>query len=337
MSWLSKTFKKIVNSIKKVGKAIAKPFKKVIGAFGKLTTKVFGKWAPLAMMAIGFFTGGVGSLLTSAWEGFGSIAAGAAASTNAIISTLGNIGSTIFNAGNAVGGFVSSISDGISKGFTQISEGNFSNAADAIGDGFSKAFSGEASNQAIADASFKAFQDSTGNAGTALQNTSSAQAGAEAFQAKDAINLDTLGQVEPGSLLSGTGPEVGSLIGSAEPGSLLGGQPIGDLAKIDFSVEGAAALAPDVEMDAVENLYGQQTGGNVLEDSAKKALKKAFSFEPVEFDQPDFESFQGTATSAAGQLDRSGGQTSAGGSLLGGVQGLAESIERQRQQFARGF
>jgi hypothetical protein len=317
MGWLSKTFKKIVKSIKKVGKAIAKPFKKVLGAVGKLTTKVFGKWAPLAMMAVGFFTGGVGSLLTSAWQGFGSIAAGAAASTNAIISTLGNIGSTIFNAGNAVGGFVSSISDGISKGFTQVSEGNFSNAADAIGDGFSKAFSGEASSEAMSRASFQAFQDSTGNAGAALQNTSSAQAGAEAFQAKDAINLDV---VQP-----------------AEAGSLLGGQPIGDLSTVDFSTPLPETLVPNVELDAVEQLYGEQTGGSTLGDSAKKALKRAFEPEPFEFEQPDFERFQGADTDAQGQLDRSGGLTSSGGSLLSGVQGLAESIEASRKQFAGGF
>lgn len=337
MSWLSKTFKKIVNSIKKIGKAIVKPFKKVLGHIGKGMNKVFGKWAPLAMLAINYFTGGIGGMLSSAWEGFGSMAAGAAGSANAVIATIGKIGSAIFSGGNAVGGFVGSISEGLSKGFSSLSKGNFSNAFDSIGDGFSRAFSGEASSQAMSNASFKAFQSSTGNAGMALENTSAAQAGAEAFQSADAINFNAAPSFEPGTLLSGTGPEAGSLIGTAEPGSFLGGSPIGDLADVDFAATASTSLVPDVEMGAVDDLYSDQTGGDSLSNAAKSALKTAFETPTFGESAGYGQMFQGTDTSAQGFLDRSGGGISAGGSLLDGVQGLRQSIEESNRRFARGF
>lgn len=338
MSWLSKTFKNIVKSIKKIGKAIAKPFKKVLGHIGKGMSKVFGKWAPLAMLALNYFTGGIGGMLSSAWEGFGSMAAGAAGSANAVISTIGKIGSAIFSGGNAVGGFVGSISKGLSKGLSSLSEGNFSTAFDSIGDGFSKAFSGEASSQAMADASFKAFQSSTGNAGMALESTSTAQAGAEAFHARDAISFDTIQPVEPGSLLNLAGPEAGSLVGRAEVGSFLGGSPIGDLAGVDFTGAASTSLVPDVDMGAVDELYNEQTGGDTLSKAAKNALNKAFDPEIFTQGSGRYENlFQGSDTSAQGFLDTSGGRTSEGGGLLDGVRGLRQSIEESNRRFARGF
>ncbi len=315
MGWLSKTFKKIVKSVKKVAKAVVKPFKKIAGKLMKGVNKVFGKWAPLAMMAVSFFSGGIGSMLSSAWEGFGSLAAGAAGSTNAIVSAMGNMGSAVFNAGNAVGGFIGSISDGISKGFTDLSKGNFASAGDAISDGFSNAFSGEASAKAVSDASFKAFQSSTNNAGFALENTSSATAGADAFQNKDAINFDTFDPVEPGSLIGGE-------------------SPIGDLATQDFTTPKVPSVTDTVDISAADKLFESNTG-NKLGTQAKKALKNAFAPDPQQPFQ-EFQPLQGVDTSAQGFLTRAGGQTSGGG-LLGGVAGLGEAMETSRRQFQGGF
>lgn len=104
-------FKKIKKGVKKVVKGIAKGVKKVVGGIGKAYNKIMGKLGPLgsilAGVAVSFMLPGLGTTMSSAWQGFTEWAA------NVQNPILGGVMRGIASIGNTIGSAYSTVKGGL--------------------------------------------------------------------------------------------------------------------------------------------------------------------------------------------------------------------------------
>jgi len=196
---LSKAWKGIKGAAKKVARSVKKVSKKLMTLLpgGKelwrLGTKIGGKIVagigkvvdaigPVGMMALSFVIPAMGPALSAMWGSFGAGAASMAASANAMVAGLGQVGSAIFNGANFVGGTLGAMGDAISQGASELMKGGkaafqglgktgesfvsnvsqgFSKASDAFTTKMGEAFSGKAGTAAMDKAAGKAILDSS--------------------------------------------------------------------------------------------------------------------------------------------------------------------------------
>lgn len=179
MSFLSKAWKGVKKVVKGAAKSIKKIAKKVAYSVpggkelwklgGKIGTKVMGaisKIGPIGMIALSVLAPYAAPL----WSAFGA-AAGTAATAGSI---WGHIGTAIYNGANWVGGTLSSMTSGISKGISTIVDkgvggvfkGSLSEAGKQAIAGFTDAFTGKAGtagiNAGIDAATQSAFKQAAG-------------------------------------------------------------------------------------------------------------------------------------------------------------------------------
>lgn len=211
-SGTKKAVKGIAKGIKKVAKGVvtSTPWgqklwkeggrlgKKVMAGIGKISSKL----GPIGMMALSFVLAPVmGPMIGALWSGFGTAAAGMAASANAFVSTLGSIGSGIFAGGNFIGGTLGAMGNAITEGASNIMSGNFSGAIDAFATNMSNALTGKAGmasvNAGALQASAQAASDLALSGGPVDQIATLNQQSSTAFQ-----NLNDMGQVGADKLAS---------------------------------------------------------------------------------------------------------------------------------------
>lgn len=155
MGFLSKAWKGIKKTVKKVARGAKKLAKRIVTAtpWGKKLWKEGGRLGTKILKGVGKITnalGPVGMIALSVlmpyaaplWHGFGAAAAASS-------SIFGTVGTAIYNGANWVGATMGSMTSGISKGISNLATGKFAAAGDAVTKGFVDAFSGEAGKAGI--------------------------------------------------------------------------------------------------------------------------------------------------------------------------------------------
>lgn len=348
---IKKTVKTVARTVKKVSKKIAyatplgkklwdlssKVGKGIMKGIGKISQKL----GPVGMMALSFVLAPVmGPAIGALWSGFGAGAASMAASANMFVSALGNVGSGIFAAGNFVGGTLGALGNAVTEGAKNVMTGNFSAAAQSFATNVSSAFTGKAGMAAV-------------NAGAAQ---AAAQAGTLVGQSPGVADI-AIGPVEPSAtginLDSSLMPQdtfnpvdfsnVGSVDAfAADVGSQVAMTPIeGQVSKglfgtanpmsitdtdafIKYGKEGVAAIQPNT-MNTTSSDFSEvvKRGQQVKDFLGGAGGEQETGYQPF---VPKMIKAQGV-----GNVGNAQGQGSAGFSLLGGVQGLEESLRRSQQ------
>ena len=344
--------KKVAAGVKKVAKKVAyaipggkqlwsigsKIGKGIMKGIGKVTSKL----GPIGTMALSFVLAPVmGPMISSLWSGFGAGAAAMAGSANAFVSALGTAGSSVFAAGNFVGGTLGAMGKAITEGATQILSGNgFSAAANSFATNMSNAFTGKAGMASVNAAAAQASAAAGQTLGTSGASTfdASGQFNPDNFAPStsfdpNAIGLDAgnlgnglnSGIAEPFSSQSLTGP---TLLEKQASESIFGKQ-VSQMGLTDmdtfnkFGAEGVKAINTPATSSSMTDKLGQVAsnvgqvksllgGGSGGETGYQPYVAKAIN-----------------SANIAKPMNASG-QGSAGFSLLGGVQGLEESLRRSQ-------
>lgn len=355
--------KKVASTVKKVSKKVAyaipggkqlwdlssKVGKGVMKGIGKITSKL----GPVGTIALSFVLAPVmGPMISSLWSGFGAGAAAMASSANVLVSSLGTAGSSIFAAGNWVGGTLGALGNAVTEGAGQIMNGNgFSAAAKSFATNMSNAF--------------------TGKAGMASVHAGAAQAAASASQAAAAgeswfagaeqaagLNADALGSLEK---LGAIDPSRAGMLAKD-----LGVGLQNPASTVDLSLSENLYQAPDFNINnqADQALFGKPVNQMTLADqqaytqfggqgavvglNTPKAAPSSFSDNLSETasrassassllgggaqQQGGYSPYVPKAiNSTSAKAGSVNGQGSSGFSLLGGVQGLEDSLRRSQQ------
>lgn len=273
------------------------------------------------------------------WAGFGA-AAGTAAAAGSV---WGSIGTAIYNGANWVGATLSSMTSGISKGISSISEGAFSKGLEEGVKGFADAFTGKAGalgvKTGIQEATKSALASAAGD--SILKQTTDKimndiGVGTTPNQTLDSYN-EQLNQK-----LSGVSAENLNLsqteFSLAQPGSEISASNL-NLSKTGLQAPSFAGQS--LEQQTSDIFKGQTAKraavGTSLLDKASKVGKSLLSGEPISTSQPltsvapivtPLSSFRGNASA-----EGSGG--SAGGDFLS--QGMLAMMTRQQETMQRGF
>ena len=363
-SGLKKTVKSVASTVKKVAKKVAyavpggkllwkaasKVGKGIMKGIGKITSKL----GPIGTMALSFVLAPVmGPMISSLWSGFGAGAAAMASSANAFVSAIGTAGQGIFAAGNFVSGTLGAVGNAITDGASQIMNGNgFSAAAKSFATNMSNAFTGKAGMASVqagaAEAASAAAKNiASGNSWFGDANSISG------LQDEAVSSLQKLGKIDP--MRAG---EVAKSTGMMDPADTVG-------TSYDLSIKDNLYEAPDFNManqadkglfgkpvnqmtladqNAYTNFGGSQAviGANKgiastssLLDRTKQVAERAASMKDV-FAGGDREGggyspyVPKAINSTVAGAGRVAGQGSSGFSLLGGVQGLEESLRRSQ-------
>lgn len=354
--------KKVAATVKKVAKKVAyaipggkqlwdlssKVGKGIMKGIGKITSKL----GPVGTMALSFVLAPVmGPMLGSLWSGFGAAADLMVASSNAFVSALGTAGTSVFAAGNWVGGTLGALGNAVIDGASQIMNGNgFSAAANSFATNISNAFTGKAGMAAVnAGAAQAAAQSGT----LANQAASSLTQDQAMSLAQDGVFMQSPVSADGFNLKGSFGTPVGSALNSSPVAgvdlSSLGGSSVSQSALDSQVAKYGMTVA---QMNATPNAANAFiTGGKEAALGVASMLNK----QPTSFTDKLAE-VGSRAASASSLLGGGGqqqggyspyvpkainstvanagtvnGQGSSGFSLLGGVQGLEESLRRSQQ------
>lgn len=360
-STVKKVSKKVVTAIpggKALWKAGTKLGKGITKGIGKITSKL----GPIGTMALSFVLAPVmGPALGAMWSGFGAGAQAMATSANAFVSTLGTAGQGIFAAGNWVGGTLGALGNAVVEGASNVMAGNFSGAASSFATNISNAFTGKAGMAAVHAGAAQAASTAAGNVASGESWFAAEGAGANAQF--DALNADALGSIDK---LAAIDPTMAGRV-AAETGQLIKGpmsaefKPMDpssfefDLTKqapVDVSFQGSMNKALYGADPATMSLGQQQAymiGGadavrgadfipapNSFTDKVTDVTSRASSMQSLlgggSGSESGYQPYVAKPINSA-QIAKpmtAAGQGSAGYSLLGGVQGLEESIRRSQ-------
>ena len=349
MGFFSKLWKGVKKVVKKVAKTVKKVAKKVAHAIpggkklwkigtkiGKGIMKGIGKitkaLGPVGMFALSFVIGPAAGAL---WSSFGAGAATMAASANAFVSTLGSIGSGIFAAGNFVAGTLGAVGEAIMGGAKNVMAGNFSGAASTFASNMGSALTGEAGMAAV-NAGASAAASSVLTEGAATGINAASPTSAELFGATPGAPLadlgaNTVGGMPTGAELFGTAEQVAAGTVPTSASVIQGGAGIG----ADAGVK--AALKPNEvfgTMDSQGNIVNSM--GSDSTSSTLDNIKKAKSLLDTQGEEGQIGGFTPQVASlksvTAANAFKGGGTGSSGFSLLGGVQGLEQSVRASQQR-----
>ena len=210
MGLLSKAWKGVKKAVKTVAKGVKKVAKgittslpggqklwKASGKLGKNIMKGISKIGPVGMIAIQAILSvtGVGAIIASTlstmWSGFGTAAAAAAQSANALVSAIGTVGSGLYATGNFIAGTLGAVGNAVSEGASQLASGNFSAAANAFGSNLGSALSGEAGMASVHAAAAQAASASGTLLGQGMEGVQATIAESSASGlGPDALNFD---------------------------------------------------------------------------------------------------------------------------------------------------
>lgn len=209
---VKKAVKQVAKGVKKVAKGIVTSMpggqklwkeggrlgKKIMKGIGKITSKL----GPIGTMALSFVLAPVmGPMLSSLWSSFGAGAASMAASANAFVSTLGTVGQGIFAAGNWVGGTLGAMGNALTEGASNVMAGDFSGAVTSFASNMSNALTGKAGMAAVHAGTANAA--ATAASELAAQGGSAAQVNALTEQATNAVSeLAAMGEAGTSGMLS---------------------------------------------------------------------------------------------------------------------------------------
>lgn len=335
MGFLSKLWKNVKGVVKKVARTIKKVAKKIVTSLPggdklwKLGTKIgtkikegIGKFVsaigPVGMIALSFVIGPAAGAL---WNSFGAGAAAMAGSANALVATLGNVGSGIFAAGNFISGTLGAVGEAIVGGAKNV----------IAGDGFGAALKTFSTNMSSA---------LTGQAGMTAVNAGSAAAAASNIAADAGFDALATPIGTPGVNMSpATDPSLLSPIEQQLNAATVnsgGVDPLTSGAGINMSPATDPTLNPlQAQLNtatAEAQLGGANPGGTT--ETVDKDSPSSPSGEAPEYG--GFSPVIPTLRSAvAADPNKGGGTGSSGFSLLSGVKGLEESLRAsQRQMFA---
>lgn len=357
-SGVKKAVKGVARTVKKVAKkvAYATPWGKKLWDFGskvgkgimKGIGKIAGKLGPVGMMALSFVLAPViGPMVGNLWSGFGAGAAAMATSANAFVATLGNIGSGIFAAGNFVGGTLGALGNAVSQGASNIMSGNFSGAVSSFASNMSSALTGEAGMAAVNAGAAQAAAQSGSLLGQGVDATTAVQQGVDAQWASENLGSNALeatadiplGISEQTTFTADKFAEQAASQFTAKPlesvaqEAITGKTTALTLAETDafvqYGAEGVKAIQP-AAMNA-----GSSFGEDV--NKARQNYEQVKSLLGGKEQQGGFQPYvpQISKARAIGSASGASGQGSSGFSLLGGVEGLEESLRNsQRLMFS---
>ena len=368
MGWLSKAWKGIKGAVKGIAKGIKKVAKgivtsipggqklwkaggklgkKVMAGLGKLTAKL----GPIGTMALSFVLAPIiGPAISGLWGGFGAGAAAMAGSANALVSTLGSVGSGIFAAGNFVGGTLGALGNAVTEGASQVMAGNFSGALTSFSTNVSSALTGKAGMASVNAAAAQAAQAAGTLAGQGVTASEAVLGGMDpSFAAenlgKDALGFDvskagefsieSLSNVSPSQIsgvsdvgLNGVGiPDILSpeqMMQQATTGKVGALTFAENDALSRFGTEGVKALQPgatNAAASSFSNVKEAYKVGKSLLGGGQGSGGYSASLEPL---QDTLESVDLSAPA------NGGGVGSAGFSLLSGVRGLENSVRNSQ-------
>lgn len=352
-SGIKGTVKKVAATVKKVAKKVAyatpwgkklwdlssKVGKGIMKGIGKITSKL----GPIGTMALSFVLAPVmGPMISSLWSGFGAGAAAMASSANVFVSALGTAGNGIFAAGNFVSGTLGAVGNAISEGASQVMSGNFSAAGKAFASNISDAFTGKAGMASV-------------NAGAAT----AAKAAGQTLGTSGAANFDASGTFNPDALAPSTSFDPNSI--GLDAGNL--GNGLNSGIADPFSAQSITGKAPTLmQTQAAESIYGKvnmnltdmdtfnkfgaegvkainapTTGNTSATDKLKEMASRGGQVKDLltggNSGETGYQPYVARPINSA-NIAKAGnvnGQGSAGFSLLGGVQGLEESLRRSQQ------
>lgn len=366
---VKKAVKGVAKTVKKVAKKVAyavpggkqlwdlssKIGKGIMKGVGKLSAKL----GPVGMMALSFVLAPVmGPMLGAMWSSFGSLGTTLVNMGGTFASTLGTAVNGIYAAGNFVGGTLGALGNAITEGASNVMAGNFSGAANAFATNMSSALTGKAGMAAVNAGAAQAVVGTGVSAAEAATELATSTAGN--LTAEQLANQTALG-VAPGQVAQDA---AFSALNSSPVGLDVAGlsaeQVANNAAMGNFST---AALDKQVtqygmtaaQMNAIPDAASAfaQTGapsatramaGNVLGTTPSNGGKKAIeNYQQVKSllggggaDEGGYQPYVPKAIQAQpiAQAGKLAGQGSSGFSLLGGVQGLEESLRNsQRMMF----
>jgi hypothetical protein len=313
--------------------------------------KISAKLGPVGMMALSFVLAPVmGPMISSLWSGFGAGAAAMATSANAFVSTLGSIGSGVFATGNFIGGTLGAMGNAITESASNVMAGNFSGAASSFATNMSNAFTGKAGMAAVNAGAAQAAMASGNLVGSTDALT--AQTGSfgvdqtAGFNAEVAANqaglstdlmaptdLSSLQAVTNNGTVAGLNPlDVTAQTAVAGTQELAGQALYGKAGNLTLTEQDAFMKYGADGVRAIQPISGNGNGnGNKLKEVADnygkvKSLLGGGSQE-TGYQPYTPRAIQSQTISNAGTAR---GQGSAGFSLLGGVQGLEQSVRNSQ-------
>jgi hypothetical protein len=344
----------------KIGKGVMK-------GIGKISAKL-GPVGMMALSFV--LAPVMGPMISSLWSGFGAGAAAMATSANAFVSTLGSVGSGVFATGNFIGGTLGAMGNAITESASNVMAGNFSGAASSFATNMSNAFTGKAGmaavNSGAMQAATTAAADLSAMGGSARQVnmlTDSAAGSLQSLEGMGQLGADTIAGMDPQTLARSSNT-VDSLqqgvemrldgAGNMSPvnnnqwlddlsGDLSGQgagnvNTYGDVLDATSAASGKAGISNGVLRNTIDNAYAGNTAFKGLTNApanGSKALEKLKQVKSLlggggtegGYQQYTPRAIQSQTVSNAGTAR---GQGSAGFSLLGGVQGLEQSVRNSQ-------
>lgn len=335
--------KSVAATVKKVSKKVAyaipggkqlwdlssKIGKGVMKGIGKITSKL----GPIGTMALSFVLAPLAApMLSAMWGSFGAGAASMAANANTLVSAMGVVGKGIYATGNFIGGTLGAMGNALTEGAAQVASGNFSGAVNSFATNMSNAFTGKAGMASVNAASAKAAQAAGQLAGTTPVDPSSFQAadfgdlGADmGDQLAKSTNIASAPTSVTEGLYQAPNFNVDSLADQALYGKDVAAMSLTDQhAFTKFGTSGVKAInaAAPVDKSFTERLT--EVAGNA---STAQSLLGGGKAEQGGFQPYVAKPINSAQVANAGRVS---GQGSAGFSLLGGVQGLEESLRRSQ-------
>ena len=307
--------KKLWDFSSKIGKGVMK-------GIGKITSKL----GPVGMMALSFVLAPVmGPMIGALWSGFGAGAAAMAGSANMFVSALGTVGNGIFAAGNFAAGTLGALGNAVTEGASQVLQGNFSAAANAFATNVSSAFSGQAGMASVNAGAAQAAKA----AGQLAAGPTPAPTGSPSMDwSPDNIGLGEVntGIPDPFDVTKLNGPTL--METQAQQGVF--GKEIGKMSLTDMDAFNKFGSA------GVQAINASAPAGQSTTDTLKKVVDNAQQMKDMiggGQQEGIAEPFKAKALQSiqVAKASNVAGQGSAGFSLLGGVQGLEESVRRSQQ------
>jgi hypothetical protein len=363
-SGTKKAIKGVARSVKKVakkvayavpgGKALWDLSSKIGGEVMKGIGKISAKLGPVGMMALSFVLAPVmGPMVTSLWGSVSSVAGGIASQAATFVSSLGSAGTALVNgvtsaakgiyaAGNFVGGTIDAMSKAITEGASNVMNGQFSKAASSFATNMSDAFTGKAGMASVNRAAAQSALASGELLGDPSQVMGANPGGS--FEPVD-FGLDSAGMSLDPSLttnIGNVGNNLGNSLSPTGPQFTPLDTPLQTMAQQgQEALYGKAGNLSLTEQDAfmkygAEGVKGIQPGAEKVKSNLLDKAKKAKDL---------YDGLGGTGAASGYQPyvpkaiqsqtisnpSNARGQGSAGFSLLGGVQGLEQSIRNSQK------
>lgn len=328
---IKKVVKKVAKGVKKVAKGIVtstplghklwkeggKLGKKIMKGVGKF----MGKLGPIGSMALSFVLAPVmGPALGALWSSFGAGAASMAASANTLMATLGTVGKGIFAAGNFVGGTLGALGNAVTEGAKNVMAGNFSQAATSFATNISNALTGKAGMASVNAGAAQAAMDAGQLLRTPEQMTSFTNdvidPTGQTFEPIDMRADMTQGFTNDYSMETAADM---ALYGKPSDALTLADQQ----AFMKYGSEGVKAINSSASTPSV---------GEQVSEVASRA-KEAFDFMGGSEEEEGYNPYVPRPINSVGssRVGQNLGQGSSGFSLLGGVQGLEDSVRNSQR------